>query len=300
MDNEAFPFTSVLDNLHDGVYLVDRERRITYWNPGAERIAGYSAAEVVGRRCHDGILIHIDAQGVNLCETRCPLAQTLADGRFRETKAYLRHKVGFRLPVSIRVIPLPDGNGVLRGAAEVFSDNTPQTLVMEEYQRLRGMALLDELTGLGNRRYGETHLHSILGEVGRQSWPVGVLFIDIDRFKNVNDAYGHDVGDRVLRLVAKAISGGLRSFDVVCRWGGEEFFAILRHTDEIALRLVAEKIRMLVAASALPEQDCGIRVTISIGATPARESDTPETLVKRADSQMYVSKALGRDRVTVG
>jgi diguanylate cyclase (GGDEF)-like protein len=113
------------------------------------------------------------------------------------------------------------------------------------------MALLDPLTKLGNRRYGQMNLSGKLREFKRYGWPFGVLFIDIDKFKAVNDTYGHDAGDRVLRLVAATIRNGLRSSDVVVRWGGEEFVAIVASVDEEKLRHVGEKLRVLVERSSI-------------------------------------------------
>ena len=96
-------FRGILDSLQDGVYFVDMNRRITYWNKGAERITGYASSEAMGISCSDNLLVHIDDKGVNLCKAGCPLAQTLMDGLERETESYLQHKDGNRLPVIIRV-----------------------------------------------------------------------------------------------------------------------------------------------------------------------------------------------------
>src|SRR5512138_459514 len=96
-------FKVLLDNLYDGVYFVDRDRRITFWNKGAERLTGFSKQEADGRSCHDNFLTHIDENGRHLCLSGCPLAETIQDGRQRECDLFLHHKDGHRLPVSIRV-----------------------------------------------------------------------------------------------------------------------------------------------------------------------------------------------------
>ncbi len=162
------------------------------------------------------------------------------------------------------------------------------------------MTLLDPLTELGNRRYLEMQLSGRLKEMDRYGWPFGVLFADIDLFKNVNDTYGHGVGDRVLKMVGRTMQNSIRSYDIVGRWGGEEFLAVIVNVGEDHLCRIAQKLRSLVGKSRITEGKDSIRVTVSVGATLARPDDTAETLVKRADRLMYRSKASGRNRVTFG
>ncbi len=114
-------YKSVLDNLFDGVYFVDSERKITYWNKAAERITGFFEAEVVNLSCYDKILNHVDETGKQLCLNGCPLAEVLKDGNLREADVFLRHKAGHRVPVSIRITPIYDGDRIV-GAVEIFSD----------------------------------------------------------------------------------------------------------------------------------------------------------------------------------
>src|ERR1022692_586604 len=112
----------LLDSLHDGVYFVDRERKILYWNKGAELLTGFSASEVVGRSCFDNILMHVSAGGCSLCLNGCPLGKTIEDGQRRESEIFLRHKLGHRVPVSVRAAPITDNQGTIVGGGEVFSD----------------------------------------------------------------------------------------------------------------------------------------------------------------------------------
>ena len=115
MPNEDF-YRKILDNLFDGVYFVDRDRVITYWNKGAEKITGYDAGQVMGRSCRDNILNHVTANGVQLCLTNCPLASTMEDGKQREAEVYLHHADGHRLPVTVRASPIYDEQGNIIGA----------------------------------------------------------------------------------------------------------------------------------------------------------------------------------------
>jgi diguanylate cyclase (GGDEF)-like protein len=124
--------------------------------------------------------------------------------------------------------------------------------------------------------------------------------MDIDRFKVVNDTHGHDVGGKVLQMGANTLVHASRTFDVVARWGGEEFIATMANISSIQLRDIANRFHALVGQSRLTLDSGTLAVTVSGGATLARADDTMETLVKRADSLMYESKLAGRNTVTFG
>jgi len=124
--------------------------------------------------------------------------------------------------------------------------------------------------------------------------------MDIDRFKQVNDVYGHDTGDGVLKMVAKTLASNLRSDDFIGRWGGEEFVAVITDTDNKSLYGIAEKLRALVSQSSFTTDRGSVSATISAGATVAKRGETMEQLIKRADRLMYESKSSGRNFVTIG
>ncbi|HIK11843.1 MAG TPA: sensor domain-containing diguanylate cyclase [Oscillatoriaceae cyanobacterium M33_DOE_052] len=292
-------YIQVLDNMYEGVYFVDNNRRITYWNKSAEAISGYSSDDVLGQHCWNNILKHIDQCGHAHCRDSCPLACTLADGQTREVELYLHHKHGHRVPISLRVSPLRDEHGNICGAIEIFIDNSAKVAILERVEELEKMAMVDTLTKLPNRRYLETKLPHILSEYHENGFAVGVLFIDVDHFKNINDMYGHDVGDEVLKMVANTLAINSRASDIFCRWGGEEFVGIVHNVTEAQLEEIANRFRILVGTSSLDMGREEIKVTLSIGATISRGNDNSNSLLKRADQLMYHSKQTGRDRVTI-
>jgi len=290
-------YLRILDSLNDGVYFVDRHRQITYWNQGAESLSGYSREEIVGTHCSDNTLVHVDEQGVNLCVNGCPLSKAMVDGRECEAEAFLHHKDGHRLRVSVKAIPVFDEDGEVIGAVEVFKDLTHQEALQKKMEQLEEMALLDPLTRLANRRHVEASLQRRLEEFTRYGWNFGVLFIDVDHFKSINDEYGHDVGDKVLKLVSLTLQNSLRPFDFLGRWGGEEFVALVVNVNEKQLVHIAERARRLLEQSQIQVADKRIQVTVSIGATMAERADNMGDLVKRADQLMYRAKSGGRNRV---
>ncbi|MEI2716598.1 MAG: GGDEF domain-containing protein [Candidatus Nanopelagicales bacterium] len=294
--NEVF-FRELVDNLLEGVYFVDRDRRITYWNSGAELLTGYGMDEVVGHSCSEGILRHVTDEGQQLCLHGCPLAATITDGDPREAKVYMHHKNGHRVPVTVRARPIRDDAEQIVGSAEVFTARSGGVFSDLEGERRTDQSYRDPVSGIGNRLYAEQHLAASLGSLDSEDSRMGLLFLDVDHFKTVNDNYGHNIGDKVLRMVARTLANGLRPGDLPCRWGGEEFIAILPETQEDGTARVAERIRMLVENSWLPRDDQQIRVTVSIGATVGHRGESADEVIERADRLMYASKQNGRNQV---
>ena len=300
MSLEKNSYERILENLHDGLYFVDCDRTITYWNKAAEQISGFTANEVVGKSCSNNILTHVDSDGNSLCFGKCPLAASIADGIPRDVEIYMHHKDGHRIPVSVRVSTLTDENGNTIGGIELFTDISHQSVNELRVKELEKLALLDNLTQLANRYFLEREIQSRLDEIKRLNVPFGILFIDIDHFKKFNDTYGHDVGDDVLKFVANTFVSNARPFDLYGRWGGEEFIGIIRNINENDLEVQGNRIRMLLENSYIIHQDKKLSVTISIGATLVKIDDTIDTLTKRADTLLYKSKQNGRNMLTMG
>jgi len=291
-------YKTIIDHLYDGVYFVDNDRVITYWNKGAERITGFTAEQVVGKSCRDHLLVHVNDRGTLLCHAACPLAHAMESSRSPEAEIYLRHARGHRVPVLVRSTPIHDEAGRIIGAVEVFSDNSRILEARHELAELQAAAFQDALTGVGNRRLLEQKITDRLRAFQRGGSSLGLLFLDVDDFKSLNDRFGHAAGDRVLKMVADTIRHNVRASDVCGRWGGDEFTVIASGVDESHLLALAEKMRALVASSILAADDERIQVTISAGAAMAHPNDTPDELMQRADKMLYESKTTGRNRVT--
>jgi diguanylate cyclase (GGDEF)-like protein/PAS domain S-box-containing protein len=287
----------LIDNLYDGVYFVDPDRKITYWNKGAEELTGYSAAQALGRHCFDNFLNHVDCDGRELCLGSCPLSQTLADGERRETELFLQHRDGHRVPVSVRISPIKDSGGTVIGAVEIFSDVSAKKKLERRAATLENMALNDSVTGIPNRRYTQLKVRQAIQEMKQFGTSVGILMFDLDHFKKVNDAYGHELGDMVLRTASTTLANGLRPSDFIGRWGGEEFLAIVLDVSKDELATLADRARTLLAQSTTQVGQSRVYVTASVGATLVRTTDTQATVVARADKLMYRSKGQGRDCV---
>ncbi len=162
------------------------------------------------------------------------------------------------------------------------------------------MAVTDGLTGLHNRRYLDSHLQTLFDRAVARRRPLSVMITDIDRFKSVNDAYGHDAGDEVLREFASRLRKNVRGIDLACRYGGEEFVVVMPDTEGEIAEKVAERIRAEVAREPFPAgtDGKGLDVTVSVGVSSLRRGlDSVADLMKRADIALYEAKRAGRNRV---
>jgi diguanylate cyclase (GGDEF)-like protein/PAS domain S-box-containing protein len=290
----------ILDSVEDGIYFADLNKQIRVWNRGAELITGFTAAEVLGQPCSNHWLCHVDGSGRLLCTTGCPLQVALERGVPMETEAYLQHKLGHRIPVTIKTRPLRDGRNRLVGAIEIFRSTIGDRRQDELIEELSHLALIDDLTKMPNRRHFDMQLDRHMAELNRFGWAFGLLMIDLDLFKQINDTYGHPTGDDVLRMVGRTLSANCRSMDTVARWGGEEFAAIITNVREDDLRKVAEKFRVMVESSSLRDSSSDVlQVTVSVGGTMAKPNETVADLMKRTDEMLYTAKKTGRNRVWV-
>lgn len=288
----------ILDLINDGIYIVDENRKIIFWNKAAERISGYSKEEVEGTHCYDNILNHVDKNGVELCFHGCPLLDTIKRKQANDAEVFLHHKDGHRVAVWVRTSPYFDKNGDCVGGIEFFSDISNKWEYEEHIQELKKRAMIDSLTEVANRYYLTQHVESTFEELKRYKSPFGILFFDIDKFKSFNDTYGHDTGDKVLQLVSRTVSRNLRPFDLFGRWGGEEFLAVVRNCDALGVLQIAERFKNLISKSQLKIGTEKLGITVSVGATMVREGDTPGSIIKRADELMYESKKKGGNQVS--
>lgn len=220
-----------------------------------------------------------------------------------------RSRTVIAFPLHLRLVPI----GVLMVASTSVVDDNDERLVQQllpnlavalnnalSHERLQRVAAIDTLTGLVNRRFGLERLGEEFSRAVRSKEPLGVILFDIDHFKSVNDTYGHQAGDKVLRTVADAARSVLREGDTLLRYGGEEFLAVLPGAGTDDLDQLGDRIRREIETSATSDQHQEIRVTVSLGAVafPSTDVTDIDDLVRHADAAMYVAKSAGRNRLT--
>ena len=287
-----------LDNMINGVCIIDSTGHVLFWNEAAAEITGFSAEESIGRACPDDIIAD-EAISEPICENRCPFLIAGTDEKPDVIDIRLRHKNGYAVPARIRCVPITGISGKITGVLEVFERSYGGLSVRGQLEDMRKKAYTDIVTGIPNRRFAEESLCECFDTLRQTGRGFSVLMGDIDFFKRVNDTYGHDAGDAVLAAVADTLRSGVRSLDIVSRWGGEEFLVILRDANKKAALHRAEALRKAVAERTVEDDGNTVAVTISFGGTTARAEDTIESLTGRADECLYKSKEGGRDRVTI-
>jgi diguanylate cyclase (GGDEF)-like protein/PAS domain S-box-containing protein len=284
-------FRSVVNAAYDAIITIDQTHNVTLFNRAAENLFGYDASEMLGqpittllpeayRASHS---MHIQKFA------RSPVNSRQMDERNR---IYGQHHDGSLLPVEIAISKI-NVDGLLEFTA-VIRDISDRVRLMDLLQKEAGT---DELTGLPNRR----EFLDVVENVLRTDDPISVLMLDIDFFKKVNDTYGHDAGDEVLRVLAKAGTAASRNMDVFARWGGEEFVVAMPGTDLEHAQARAEMLRTTVEKQDFMHNwrtGKAIPFTVSIGvATRAPGEHDLDAIMKRADQALYRAKKDGRNRV---
>lgn len=289
---------NLMQYLYEAAYVVNENRKILYCNPGFERITGYNKEEIVGKYCYDNILRHVTDSGKQLCHDGCPLHDSIAENEVNETRVYLHHKEGHRVPVKVKTIPFLDDETQTRQAIEIFTDFIEESKVYQENRTLKTKTRTDELTQTYNRRFMDYQMDMCIKEFKTFHTPLALLFIDVDHFKRINDRYGHDAGDKVLKTMTKSIAANIRKSDFLGRFGGEEFIVLLRDVSFGDMQAIAEKLRVLISNThTAVSDDEHVEVTVSIGCSYYHKDMTKEQWIKQADALMYEAKSSGRNKI---
>jgi len=290
-------YRDILENIHDGIYFVDRERRITYWNKGAERITGYSAEEVVGSFCSNNILVHVDALGLQLCKSACPLTATMGDGSPLRPKSIFITSWG-----------TPAGVGADLSAARCgwrlhwSGGNVQRHQLAPEPSGASGGAekagAVGPPDGAAESPPPGGYLHSRLRNCGAAesdsvcfSW-TSTISSSSTTSTGTTSATKYSPSWPTLFIFHPALRHGVPL-------GGEEFAGIFPHVDVEVFHGIAERLRVLVAHSQANTGIGVLTVTLSIGGSLAKPEDSAASLLQRADRLMYASKINGRNRVTI-
>jgi diguanylate cyclase (GGDEF)-like protein/PAS domain S-box-containing protein len=268
----------------------DRDFKLVRWSPQAENVFGWNTEQVLGMPLSDNVLIHEDDR-----EAAESLLQRLTSGDEPRATGLTRNyrRDGVTIWCEWYHSALLDDRGEIVSILSFVQDVSSR---VQAEERLQYLATRDALTGLPNRVLLHERLSQAIAQAKRTGRRVGVLFIDLDRFKNVNDTLGHRIGDELLKAVTQALAGALRETDLLARLGGDEFMVIVEDFDDAAvLGRIAQKLCDAVAHPIKIEEH-DIYVTSSIGiAVYPDDSDDPEELLKHADVAMYRSKELGRN-----
>ena len=280
-------FARALDATSDAVLITDDRARIEFANAAFTELSGYPFEQIRGKTpafLRSGV--HDEAFYTNLRK----LLQKGED--FRATFVN-RRRDGSLYHAEQSISPIIDEARRITHYVSVSKDVTERVQLEEE---LRAAATRDKLTGLYNRRYGESQLREACLNARASGSPLSILLCDIDHFKQVNDRFGHDAGDRVLREFSRVLARSVRASDTVARWGGEEFVVVLADCSLVSASDLAERIRGQIAL--LDDEQVG-RISVSVGVATLAADETAKQLYLRADAALYQAKNGGRNRVSI-
>lgn len=285
----------LLENMYDGVIFIDAAMRILLWNHGAERLTGINGESIAGRLWSPRLIQIRDEKGALIDPEDCPILCSMRSGVQALRRLTLTGRSGRRVPVDVHIIPVVTDRAT-EGAIMLLHDASSEISLEQRCQSLHQQATLDPLTQVGNRaefdRVYESFLHAHL----ERQLPCSLIIGDLDRFKRINDTYGHQAGDEVIKALAGLLKSAALPGDLVARYGGEEFVMLCANCDNATAARRAEEIREAFAQLRLA---CvgGTQVTVSFGVTEVQPVDTPETMLRRADRALLLAKSRGRNRV---
>ena len=292
-------YRSVLESLQTGVYLVDRERRIFFWNEGAEKITGYLRQEVVGAFCRDEIFAKEPGTRNVLADAAAALSETMRDGKPTIMEVSLRHKAGHRVFVRLRAVPIRNSQGAIIGAAESFEEDISASDWNRRHDKLAGYGCVDRVTGVLNQPFTLSRLRENLATFAEHRVPFSILLVEVDGIDKLRATYGAAVLGTVLHVSAQTIENSLRPTDCLGRYGDYRFLAILSECDENELDRVAERLKRMVGSSEIKWWGDEWSVTASMGGTNVRAGDTVESMIERAEAALGCSLQSGGNAISV-
>jgi diguanylate cyclase (GGDEF)-like protein/PAS domain S-box-containing protein len=287
-DSYKAQLAAIVESSNDAIVVKDLNGIITSWNAGAERIFGYHASEIIG--CSISKLIPPDRVGE---ETK--IMSLIKSGKLADHFETVRWAKGEKpIDVSVTVSPVKDVTGKIIGASKVARDITQRK---ESQERIRYLAHYDPLTGLPNRTLFADRMRVAIGNAERYSFRLALLFIDLDRFKLVNDSLGHEIGDKLLKIVAGRMHSIVRRTDTVSRMGGDEFIVLLSQIEapEDAARVAGKLIEVVSQPYIIELHELILTASIGISIYPDHSKEA-SSLLRNADASMYSAKEAGRNQ----
>ena len=279
---------SIIESLQEALIVIDMTGRITRANLAAAALCGVTLGELVGGRLRDLPIEVIGRDGSPLEPDRSPVRRALAGETVRGALIQVLRRDGTSLWTEVNSSPLTEADGQPYGALSTYVDVTGR---VEREKRIRAEAETDDLTGLANRRALQRMLRVALARASAHGHLVGVLMLDLDGFKAVNDRFGHATGDAALREVAERLRGSVRERDMVARAGGDEFVVVLPDLAEGGAHEAARRVEAAFAAPLeLDGVQASLRAAVGVACFPA-DGDDADVLLAAADRAMYARKS---------
>lgn len=282
----------ILDSIGDAVLATDTSCNITYLNPVAEKLTGWTQLDAIGKSITKVFNI---INGATRKRARNPAKYVISKGKNTGLgiNCILISRGGTETEIEDSAAPIRNREGRITGAVIVFHDSNQSQIITE---KMAHMAQHDFLTGLPNRMFLTENLTRIIGLANRRGKKVALLFVDLDKFKNINDLYGHSIGDQLLQSVAERLTNRARVSDIVCRFGGDEFVIMLSEIDKAEDAACVAEMLLTELSSTYIFDDTELHVSLSIGISIyPDDGDNMEAILRFADAAMYKAKASGNN-----
>lgn len=272
---------TVLDSLAVGVYMVDREGKILFWNQGAEHITGHLKHEVIGHSRRENILAQCDEQNCTVCGEVCPFRDARRDGKARELRLSLHHKLGHSIPVRFRITPIRDVHGSILYVAGSFDERQRP---LEDTRNPRPPIPGDCVDGSGvsSRGFIQFHLRESLAGLAEYQIPFSLLCLELEGFDHLRSTHGREAAETMARAVAETLRDSLRPDDFVGRWAEDQFMAVLSNCGSTGAERAGERIHRMVANAGIDWWGDRLQPAIRMGCATAQAGDTPQSLARRA------------------
>ncbi len=286
----------LLENMYEGVIFLDANLQVMLWNRGAERLTGISGESMLQRKFTPSLVKMRDEHGSEIADRDCPVAHAVVTGVQSLRRLIVCSRNGRDLAVDVHTIPVVGPDGTTQGASVLWHDASGEASLEKRCHSLYELAIRDPLTQLANRaEFDRVHALFVEEHLERRL-PCSLIICDIDRFKLVNDTYGHLAGDEAIKGFAQLLKSACRPGDLVARFGGEEFVMLCADCNNASAAARAEALRK--AFNDLPQPMLGGKAcSASFGVTEVQPGDNAQTMLNRADRGLLMAKEGGRNLV---
>jgi len=275
-------FRSVVENLPCAVYMVDCEKKVVFWNHGAERLTGFLALEMLGRPHREDLVVGgCDDKQTPLSQSSSLLGEAMREGHAKESEVFVLHRQGHRIPVRTRVFPLRDSRGRVVGGAEALIEQVTEEKELSVPSGVTYFA--DELVGLSSFHTTASQLFKHVSSAGNRQLPFGVLCIEVRDLEKHAARNGRPVVEAILRTVGHELRTAVHSTDFVGHWKGNRFLAIVETATLTILERAAQRLQKLIGLSTVSWWGDKLSLQICVGGSVMRPDDSAESLVQRAE-----------------
>ena len=315
-----------LNNLREGVIIVNKNMEITYCNSSVELITGIKGDSLKGNICDEKQLKFINLEGQVLCDTSCPVKRAIISNSVIKERLYINNEENLWLPIFFIAMPLKDKDGNTVGAIQLFSIDSSIKNLNAAYKKLNDKLIesrtlmkkihqaneeinrkliestnIDGLTRVFNRKFFNINIPKMIKEAHKSELPMTMLFINLDNFRKINDRFGFDSGDSVIKKTSEIIAKTIRPNDILFRFNGDEFIVVQPEISSENASSIAEKILRNIKAYKFKHQGREMVITISIGLAirASHLTSNMEKFTVTAEQALLIAKREGKDRIKI-